>query len=104
MRIASTSIGITANGDTNIGLVVASNFTRLNQYIFPTRTFDNANNGKVLGLTDVSTGQLDWVTPGGGGTQNVFIQEAEPTIDVGTSALWIQKSLDGSITFNLVEN
>ena len=34
----------------------------------------------------------------------VFIQEAEPTIDVGTSALWIQKSLDGSITFNLIEN
>lgn len=41
---------------------------------------------------------------GGTGTQNVFIQEAEPTIEVGTSALWIQKSLDGSITFNLVEN
>lgn len=41
---------------------------------------------------------------GGAGTKNVFIQEAEPTIDVGTSALWIQKSSDGSITFNLVEN
>lgn len=41
---------------------------------------------------------------GSGGTQNVFIQESEPTIDIGTSALWIQKSLDGSITFNLVEN
>lgn len=41
---------------------------------------------------------------GGAGTQNVFIQEAEPTIGVGTSVLWIQKSLDGSITFNLVEN
>lgn len=41
---------------------------------------------------------------GGAGTQNVFIQEAEPTIDTGTSALWIQKSLDGSITFNLIEN
>ena len=41
---------------------------------------------------------------GGAGTKNVFIQEAEPTIDIGTSALWIQKSLDGSITFNLIEN
>lgn len=41
---------------------------------------------------------------GGAGAQNVFIQEAEPTIDIGTSALWIQKSLDGSITFNLIEN
>ena len=43
---------------------------------------------------------------GGGGTrtQNVFIQEAEPTIGTGTSALWIQKSADGSITFNLIEN
>ena len=41
---------------------------------------------------------------GGAGTKNVFIQEAEPMIDTGTSALWIQKSLDGSITFNLVEN
>ena len=40
----------------------------------------------------------------GGGAQNVFIQEAEPALPVGTSALWIQKSLDGSITFNLVEN
>ena len=41
---------------------------------------------------------------GGAGTQNVFIQEAEPTIGTGTSALWIQKSADGSITFNLIEN
>lgn len=41
---------------------------------------------------------------GGSGVQNVFIQEAEPTIDIGTSALWIQKSLDGSITLNLIEN
>lgn len=41
---------------------------------------------------------------GSGGVQNVFIQESEPTIDVGTSALWIQQSADGSITFNLVEN
>ena len=41
---------------------------------------------------------------GGVGTKNVFIQEAEPTIDIGASALWIQKSLDGSITFNLIEN
>ena len=41
---------------------------------------------------------------GGSGTQNVFIQEAEPTISAGNSALWIQKSLDGSITFNLIEN
>ena len=41
---------------------------------------------------------------GGSGVQNVFIQEAEPTIGTGTSALWIQKSADGSITFNLIEN
>lgn len=41
---------------------------------------------------------------GGSGVQNVFIQESEPTIDIGASALWIQKSLDGSITFNLIEN
>ena len=40
----------------------------------------------------------------GSGVQNVFIQEAEPTIGTGTSALWIQKSADGSITFNLIEN
>jgi hypothetical protein len=35
--------------------------------------------------------------------QNVFIQEATPTIDVGASALWICKGTDGTITFNLVE-
>ena len=44
------------------------------------------------------------ISGGGSGVQNVFIQEAEPTIDTGSSALWIQKSLDGSITFNLIEN
>ena len=36
-----------------------------------------------------------------GGTQNVFIQETEPNAVV--NSLWIQKSVDGSITFNLVE-
>lgn len=104
LRMGHNSTGIFANGNTNVGVLVSYFGTRINQYIFPSKTYDSANNGKVLGLTDVSTGQLDWVTPGGGGTQNVFIQEAEPTIDVGTSALWIQKSLDGSITFNLIEN
>ena len=38
---------------------------------------------------------------GGGGTQNVFIQETQPNAVV--DSLWIQKSVDGSITFNLVE-
>jgi hypothetical protein len=55
------------------------------------------NNQSILGTGDITIS-------GAGGVQNVFIQELEPTIDVGTSALWIQKSLDGSITFNLVEN
>ena len=40
---------------------------------------------------------------GGSGTQNVFIQDAEPTVGVGSSALWIQTSVDGSVMFNLVE-
>lgn len=40
---------------------------------------------------------------GGSGVQNVFIQEAEPVVAQGNSALWIQKSVGGSITFNLVE-
>lgn len=55
------------------------------------------NNQSILGSGNITIS-------GGAGTQNVFIQETEPIIDVGTSALWIQKSLDGSITFNLVEN
>lgn len=55
------------------------------------------NNQSILGSGNITIS-------GAGGVQNVFIQELEPTIDVGTSALWIQKSLDGSITFNLVEN
>ena len=38
---------------------------------------------------------------GGGGTQNVFIQETQPNTTV--DSLWIQKNLDGSITFNLIE-
>ena len=57
------------------------------------------NGTSLLGAGDIS------ISGGSGsGVQNVFIQEAEPTIDVGTSALWIQKSLDGNITFNLIEN
>ena len=39
----------------------------------------------------------------GGGTQNVYIQETEPTADVGTKLLWIQTNANGSIMFNLVE-
>ena len=39
---------------------------------------------------------------GGGGTQNVFIQETEPTIGVGDKVLWLQTSADGSVMFNLV--
>ena len=38
---------------------------------------------------------------GGSGTQNLFIQESVPSAVV--DSLWVQKSADGSITFNLVE-
>lgn len=38
---------------------------------------------------------------GGSGVQNVFIQEAEPVVTKGNSALWIYTS-SGDITFNLV--
>lgn len=38
---------------------------------------------------------------GGSGTQNLFIQESIPSAVV--DSLWVQKSADGSITFNLVE-
>ena len=43
------------------------------------------------------------ISGGGSGTQNVFIQDAEPTVGVGSSALWIQTNVDGSVMFNLVE-
>ena len=39
---------------------------------------------------------------GGSGTQNVFIQEIEPTVGVGDKVLWLQTSTDGSVMFNLV--
>ena len=42
------------------------------------------------------------VISGGGGTQNVFIQETEPTVGVGDKVLWLQTSADGSVMFNLV--
>lgn len=41
---------------------------------------------------------------GGGGVQNLFIQSDTPSIGVGSKALWLQTGVDGSITFNLVEN
>ena len=56
------------------------------------------NGASILGAGDIHISGV------GSGVQNVFIQEAEPTIDTGTSALWIQKSADGRVTFNLVEN
>ena len=39
---------------------------------------------------------------GSSGTQNVFIQETEPTVGVGDKVLWLQTSADGSVMFNLV--
>ena len=42
------------------------------------------------------------VISGGSGTQNVFIQETEPTVGVGDKVLWLQTSADGSVMFNLV--
>ena len=38
---------------------------------------------------------------GGGGTQNVFIQDVEPSIATGNKALWLDTT-NGDITFNLV--
>ncbi len=43
------------------------------------------------------------VISGGSGTQNVYIQEAEPTIVQGENVMWIKKSANGDITINLVE-
>lgn len=40
---------------------------------------------------------------GGSGVQNVYIQESEPIIAQGNSALWIKKSSNGNITLNLLE-
>lgn len=42
------------------------------------------------------------ISGGGSGTQNVFIQETEPTVGVGDKVLWLQTSADGSVMFNLV--
>ena len=38
---------------------------------------------------------------GGGGTQNVFIQDTVPTLPTGNKALWLDTT-NGDITFNLV--
>lgn len=40
----------------------------------------------------------------GGGIQNVYIQQTEPEIDVGTSALWIEKKADGNISVWIKDN
>ena len=60
--------------------------------------------------TDIKTvngtsllGSGDLTITGGGGTQNLYIQVEEPTVAQGSSALWICKGTDGTITFNLVE-
>jgi len=38
---------------------------------------------------------------GGGGTQNVFIQDTVPTLPTGNKALWLDTT-NGDIQFNLV--
>ncbi len=40
---------------------------------------------------------------GGSGSQTLYIQETEPTINQGETVMWIQKSTNGDITINLVE-
>ena len=45
--------------------------------------------------------RADMALISGGGVQNLFIQETEPSATV--NSLWIQKSVDGSVTFNLIE-
>ena len=55
------------------------------------------NGTSILGSGNISIA-------GGGGAQMVYIQDTEPILNTGDNALWIQKSLDGTITFNLCEN
>lgn len=40
---------------------------------------------------------------GASGVQNVYIQETEPSIDIGTKALWVQTT-NGKISFWLKES
>ncbi len=50
----------------------------------------------------LGSGNIVISSEGGGGVQNVFIQETEPTVGVGDKVLWLQTSADGSVMFNLV--
>ena len=43
------------------------------------------------------------ISGGSGGVQNLYIQETEPTIDIGTSAIWIEKKANGDISVWLKE-
>lgn len=56
----------------------------------------------VNNLSILGPGNLD-IAGGAGAAQNVFIQETEPDIGVGTKALWIQTT-GNKISFWLKEN
>ena len=43
------------------------------------------------------------VISGGGGTQNVYIQESEPIVGTGEKVLWIQTNADGSTSVFIKE-
>lgn len=43
------------------------------------------------------------VISGGGGTQNVYIQESEPMVGAGEKVLWIQTNADGSTSVFIKE-
>lgn len=106
IHIGYNSMSMAANGDARYGFRVDDQMTFINGYVFPIPDLGASSVGKVLGVINTS-GTLDWVDQSSGSgdvTQNVFIQSSEPTLDPGSSALWIQKLSDGSITFNLVEN
>ena len=78
-----TSIGAAVKGKQDI-LVSGSNIKTI-------------NNQSLIGGGNIT------ISGGAGGTQNVYIQESEPTPEAGEKVLWLQTNTDGSIQFNLVE-
>jgi len=101
------SCGLLMLGNSAYGIFTAPNdgeflkfSSTCNRWMSKTLT-DIQNDGDVL---TYSTSCNKWIAkPIDIPEKNLYIQEEIPNIGIGTSALWIQKSPDGSITFNLVE-
>jgi hypothetical protein len=59
-------------------------------------TIKTLNGASLLGSGNINIS-------GGSGSQTLYIQETEPTINQGENVMWVMKSTNGDVTINLVE-